>query len=207
MSGKRPFSIIACVAFLGGYALMAVEIIYPRISAIWFGNILDVWAVDLAMSLFILALGYRAGSYLLAKNKNALYNYLLLAYFLASSLFFFLPHFYVTLLDAFLDLPVISGAILFAFIFMIPTIGVLAATAPLWVEIISKKSKNGPSLMYGISSLGGAVAMLLAGLYTLPNWGIRSNCYLLGGLLFINILLTGYIRKSRNANPSQIKPD
>lgn len=197
MQSKNIAFFLGITAFIGGFVLLAVELIYPRISAIWFGNILDIWAVDLSMSLLVIAIGYRSGSYFLKYKLSKLFPILYMCYLLVGVFFIFIPHFYSSILNSFLNFPVIIGAIMFAFIFMITTMGILAAASPLLVEIASKSptQKNATSFIYGISTLGGAAAMLFIGLYFIPYFGIKFSCYLLGILTFLNLILIAFIRK------------
>lgn len=163
---------------------MSGEIIYPRISAIWFGNTLDIWVADLSMSLFIVALGYLAGSHLLKKKRRVI-KPLLLAYFISAAFYAALPLFYSRLLDGMLALPVVAGAYLFAWVFMIPTMGLLAFTSPLLVSASAAEINKGASFVFGLSTLSGAIAMPVVGTYFLPYFGIRATCW------FISCLLTG----------------
>jgi hypothetical protein len=203
MQSKVYSSLLILIAFLGGFVLMSVELIYPRISAIWFGNILEIWAVDLSMALLVIAGGYRTGTYLLSRFQNNTFKLLIIFYSCTVLYFFIIPHFYSSILDSLLSFSTITGAVFFALIFMIPTMGVLAVTSPLLIEIANQYDlfKNATPFLFGASSIGGAVAMLLIGLYLLPYFGIELNCYILATILTFNILFIVYIKVKTKVFP------
>ncbi len=192
MSDRKRSLSLGVAAFAGGFCLMAVEVIYPRISAIWFGNILEIWAMDLSMSLLIMALGYAAGSYLIRKSKERSNTFLFAAYLISTVTFLSLPYFYSFVLDACIHLPVLAGALIFSIILMVPTLGLLAFSSPLLVEMRALNDSKAASYIYGISSLGGAVGVLIIGVFLLPYAGIEANCHLLGALLLINVGISAY---------------
>jgi hypothetical protein len=173
---------------------MGAEVIYPRISAIWFGNILEIWATDLSVSLLVMAIGYRLGALILQKGNRSILKLLVIIYSISAVWFFLLPGIYRPVLDSFLNMPVVLGAFLFALLFMAPTVGLLAVTGPLLVQFANQSKGFGVSLIYGASSLCGAIGVLLTGLYFLPHLGISISCYAQGALLAFSaaLLLTGF---------------
>lgn len=75
---------------------------------------------------------------------------------------------------------------------MFPTMGLLAITGPLLVHLkntVSPKTSSSTSVIFGVSTLGGAFAMLVIGLYSLPYLGIKITIYCLATLLVTNGLL------------------
>jgi hypothetical protein len=196
MQSKVSSFLLILIAFLGGFVLMSVELIYPRISAIWFGNILEIWAVDLSMALLVIAAGYRTGTYLLSRFQNNAFKMLIIFYTCTVMYFFIIPHLYSSILDSLLSFSTVTGAVFFALLFMIPTMGVLAVTSPLLIEIVNQYFlfKNATPFLFGASSIGGALAMLLIGLYFLPYFGIELTCYMLATILTFNLFFIFYIK-------------
>ncbi|MGZ3865031.1 MAG: hypothetical protein ACXVOH_01785 [Bacteroidia bacterium] len=176
------------MAFIGGFALMSVELIYPRISSIWFGNTLVVWAVDLSLSLAVIAMGYFSGSFFLKINPHKKNSFLSIVYIVGAAWFFITPHFYNLLLESLLNMNETASAVIFGLVFMIPTMGILAFTSPLLIASAQKNivQENAASFIFGISTFGGALATLFVGLYFIPYLGILNACYFSGALLLFN---------------------
>lgn len=197
MQNRTYLFLSGLIAWIGGSVLMSVELIYPRISAIWFGNTLHVWAIDISASLLVIALGYKTGTYLLHKKNHLVYSFLYSAYLVSAFCFALIPFSYAFILDNLLGLSGFMASWLFALIFMLPTMGLLAFTSPVLVQLVSGSttSRTSASFIYGISSFGGAFTMLWMGLYTLPNLGIRLNCFIMSFLILIPILLLYYLKK------------
>lgn len=194
--------LLIIIAFLGGFVLMSMELVFPRISMIWFGNVLSVWAIDLSMSLVIIAIGYRLGSWLLQKNKYPLKACLIAVYFFGAFYLLLINVLYKALMEYIAPLDEVFGSLLFSMILMFPTMGILAFSGPLLVKIFnatSSKHNSGSSLIFGFSTLGGAVAMLIVGLYTLPNLGISITFYFLILLLLLNAFLIIPLKKEMHS--------
>ncbi len=192
MENKLSTILLLLTAFLGGFVLMSMELIYPRISIIWFGNVLSVWAIDLSMSLVIVAIGYRIGSWLLIRKKWKMTTYLLLIYLITAVYLSIMNLTYSIILEKISRLDIALGSIMFSIIFMFPTIGLLAVSGPLLVYLknnFSVKKTLGPSLIFGFSTLGGAISMLVIGLYSLPYLGISVTIYCLVTVLIVNASL------------------
>jgi hypothetical protein len=189
MGSKYSTILLLITAFLSGFVLMSMELVYPRISIIWFGNVLAVWAIDLSMSLVAIAIGYWAGSRLLIRKKREITYYLLLIYLITAAYLVLINFTHQVVLEKISSLDVTFGSIVFSILFMFPTIGLLAISGPLLVHLkntISPKNAFSSSVIFGVSTLGGALAMLIIGLYTLPHLGIRITIYCLVTLLVTN---------------------
>ena len=192
MGNKQLSILLLIIAFLSGLVLMSMELVYPRISIIWFGNVLTVWAIDLSMSLVIIAIGYRVGSWLLKRKKREITYYLLSIYLITAVYLLIINLTHQVVLEKISSLDVIFGSILFSIFFMLPTMGLLAITGPLLVHLkntVSTKTSFSTSVIFGVSTLGGAFAMLFIGLYSLPYLGIKITIYCLATLLVTNCLL------------------
>lgn len=192
MKSKQLSILLLITAFLSGFVLMSMELVYPRISIIWFGNVLSVWAIDLSMSLIVIAIGYWAGSWLLKRKKREITFYLLWIYLITAVYLLIMNLTHQVLLEKISSMDVITGSILFSMLFMFPTMGLLAVSGPLLVHLkntVSPKKMYSSSLIFGVSTMGGAIAMLIIGLYSLPYLGIRITIYCLITLLVTNSLL------------------
>lgn len=201
MENKQSYILFLLISFLSGFALMSMELVYPRISIIWFGNVLTVWAIDLSMSLVIIAIGYRIGSWLISRKKGELSYYLLFIYLFAVVYLIIINLSHKMILEKIALLDVVLGSILFSLFFMLPTMGLLAVSGPLLVQLINTNCSNttqSTAVIFGTSTMGGAIAMLVIGLYSLPHLGISITIYFLISLLIINILFVWLFQRIQN---------
>lgn len=192
MGSKQSTILLLITAFLSGFVLMSMELVYPRVSIVWFGNVLVVWAIDLSMSLVVIAIGYWFGSWLLLRKKKEITSYLFLIYLTTAVYLILINLTHEIVLNQISTLDITLGTILFSILFMLPTMGLLAVSGPLLVHLkstLSQKNVFSSSVIFGVSTLGGAIAMLVIGLYSLPYLGIKITVYCLVALLVINSLL------------------
>lgn len=188
--------LLLLTAFIGGFVLMSMELVYPRISVIWFGNILTVWAIDLSMSLIVISIGYWVGSWLLVQKKHPVRFYLISIYLIVAMFLSLINMTHHIILEKVSTLDVISGSVLFSILFMFPTMGLLAITGPLLVHLkssITSQKAFSSSLIFGVSTMGGAIAMLVVGLYFLPYHGINYTVNFLIAILLANAILMSRI--------------
>lgn len=202
MGSKTSIILLLLTAFIGGFVLMSMELVYPRISIIWFGNVLSVWAIDLSMSLISIAIGYWIGSLLISRKKRNIITYLFSIYLFTAAYLLLMKFINHDMLEMISQMDVISGSVVFSLLFMFPTMGLLAVTSPILVYLknsVSTKNTSSSSLIFGTSTIGGAISMLAVGLYSLPYLGINITILALSGLLiFISFLLLIFKLKREN---------
>ncbi len=175
---------------------MSMEIIFPKISMIWFGNLLEVWSAMLIGALIAMAVGYKVGSRLVQRNQDS--KWLLVAcYVVAAGVFLLMPRFN-GLFESFLTLNTGVGSLLVALILLLPSIGILAITSPIIVAAFERDATNDrlkSSYIFGASTIAGVLVILMAGLYFLPYLGIAWMCAAMGGILLLNALLAATLPK------------
>lgn len=180
------------MAFFGGMALMSMELIFPKMSMIWFGNILTVWSANLIMALLTIAGGYALGSILLRKVDNPKI-WLIFLYCACGVFFFTMPFFQNAFFEFFLETDESLGSLIAAAVFMVPSIGVLAITSPILIselESYNAKEKTNASVIFGTSTIAGVVALLIGGLFVIPYLGLTSLTQICGGFMVINVILS-----------------
>lgn len=188
------------MAFFGGAALMSMELIFPKMSMIWFGNVLSVWSANLVAALATIAIGYSIGGRLVKKGRN-LKSITILLYVVAGVFFLVLPYFYKMLFEGISGMGVNVGSLISAFIFMLPTIGALAVISPILVsehEISVGTSKNSSSSVFGFSTIAGVLIILFGGLYVIPFLGLSVMMQISGAFVLLNavLALTLFSKKS-----------
>jgi hypothetical protein len=185
--------LLLTVSFIGGFLLMSIELIYPRISALYFGNTLLVWAADLSLALFFMSIGYLIGSKVVdfKMNNTTIKNCLLVSYLMICVFLIFLPYVYDSILIILLPLNILLGLFLFGGFVMFFTIGLLAFSSPLLVYYYNNltSSNKNSGMLFSISTIGGVIAIILIGLLSIPFLGIKLTCHMLSVFIFINIIL------------------
>lgn len=197
-------SIILILAFFGGSAVMAMEVIFPRISVIWFGNLLNVWSATLIAALMSLSIGYYLGNILVKKMKN-LRLVLVGCYALSAIIFVSLPG-WTPVFGAFLGMGEGIGSLLCALLVMLPSLGVLAINSPILVHLVRNSTSSGGNApwVFGISTLAGALMVLIGGNYVMMDLGISSLCLVTAILLALNAFLS-FLIPGGNSQPEATK--
>jgi hypothetical protein len=185
--------VIVILAAFGGAVLMSMELIFPKVSMIWFGNLLNVWSANLVMALMTIAIGYYVGAKLVERVKVNMLPYI---YGVVGIWFVFLPIVSEFLMSSMLLLNESIGSLLSAFLLMMPSIGLLAMTSPILVNEMSTRSesKSSVSIVFSTSTFAGVAMIFLVGLYLLPNFGIVITSYVSAGIMLVSAVLSFLIR-------------
>lgn len=185
------------IIFFSGFNLIAIELLFPRITSIWFGNILNIWAINFAMSLLVCALGYRLGSILISKKIKG-FKIIILLFSLIFAHNLLISNYYQAILDSMLFMEETIATIIFSFLFLFPSIGLLTTITPLLVDEFNTTLK--PASIFFISTLGGTISVLIIGIYVIPNYGIQFTFWflaltILGLIAFLFFLYNVYDKK------------
>ncbi|MBL7897047.1 MAG: fused MFS/spermidine synthase [Crocinitomicaceae bacterium] len=174
------------LAFIEGASVMACELFSAKMIAPFFGGSIYVWAAVLGITLFALMSGYYSGGYISARKKseNTVYWVLILA----GIFMMMMPYTSVWIMTANLNMSVQLGSTVSLLIFMFPPLLLMGMTSPLIINLINTQlDETGKSAgsVYAISTMGGIVATFLVGFYLLPEFGIKTPCFLFGAALLI----------------------
>ena len=201
-----PRSIIAGMAFVSGFCIMAIEMLGARILSPYFGGSLSVWGSIITIFMLALAFGYLLGGRLSTKNPNAVTYamfFIVAAAFSLPVILFADPimePIFLTIED-----PRYGSLFASVFLFFIPT-SILGMISPYSVRLMVESEEHSghmAGLLYFISTLGSAVGTLGTSFYFVLwfevnqiLWGAVAALVLAGGA----ILLTDYVQKLNLAN-------
>lgn len=170
---------------------MAIELIYPKLSMVWYGNLNQVWAVNLICALIALALGYRIGSKLSAYSFQSRKRILVSMYLLVAVFLGFLMYFSSYLFEFTLTVSELSGALISGVLIMLFTVLPLGITSPLIVSIAEMQNEEGNhiSKVFSLSTLGGLLMAVIGGLYLLPLMGNHFMLLISAILMLLNAIV------------------
>ena len=164
----------ALFVFLGGFAVMVLEIIGALYLAKDFGSAFYVWTSQIGVILIALALGYAIGGALADKFQRA--GFLAIPMAVAAAFIFFIPNFTPALLDKIVmrhplgqDIPAIwrklDPALGSAVVFFLPCF-VLATISPYMVRMAARRLDQVGTisgLIYSASTVGSIAGVFVSG--------------------------------------------
>lgn len=174
------------VAFVGGGAVLALEILGTRVLGPFYGVSLFLWSALISVTLAALSTGYAIGGRWADKNP-AIQR---LSFLLAGAGLW-------TLAIPWLRYPVLAlgevfglrGAVLFAaFILFFPPLALLGMVSPFVVKLrATSMNEVGTSTgnLYAISTIGSVLAALLTGFILIPNIGVNRLLLSISSVLFL----------------------
>ena len=189
----------ALLVFLGGFALMVLEIIGARYLARDFGGAFYVWISQIGVILIALALGYAIGGALADKFKRA--RLLAVPLGLAGMFTFLIPNFTPPLLNAIvmrhpLDQPIpalwqkLDPVLGSALVFFLPCF-VLAILSPCTIRLAARQLDRVGTisgLVYAASTVGSIAGVFVSG-FVLIDYVALPDIFRGTGLLIL--LLAG----------------
>lgn len=181
--------------FLGGFAVMVLEIIGARFLAKDFGGSFYVWISQIGVILVALALGYAVGGSLADRLKRA--NFLALPLAAAGIFTLLIPNFTPRLLDKIImrhpldrEIPLlwqkldpVFGSTL---VFFLPCL-VLAVLSPYTIRLAAHQLEQVGTvsgLVYAASTVGSIAGVFVSG-YVLIDYLAVSNIFRLTGILIL----------------------
>jgi len=165
---------IALFVFLGGFAVMVLEIVGTLYLAKDFGGAFYVWVSQIGVILIALALGYAIGGTLADRFRRT--SFLAAPMALAGLFIFFIPQFTPRLLDAIVmrhpagqDIPAIwvrlDPVLGSAVVFFLPCF-VLAVISPYMVRVAARRLEHVgmiSGLVYAASTVGSIAGVFVSG--------------------------------------------
>lgn len=173
-------------AALCGAGIMMVEILGAKLLAPYVGTSHFVWLAQITVTLLALALGYFAGGKLAERRPNPAPAFLCIG---AAGLYLGLGVAYVReVAYACLNLELALGSLLAsAFLFFLP-LGLLAATAPFYVQLLTRDVAQVGKLSGRLSAagtLGSVLGTVLVGYFVIPSLPNSATMYLIAAVLFL----------------------
>ena len=180
--------------FLGGFAVMVLEIIGTPYLAKTFGGAFYIWVSQIGVILVALALGYAIGGTLADRFGRA--GLLTIPLGIAGLFTMFIPRLTDRLLLKIVDRhpldrdipliwvkldPVLGSAL----VFFLPCL-VLAVISPYTVRLLAKKLERVGTvsgMIYSASTIGSIAGVFVTGYYLIDNYSVTQIFYFTGGLI------------------------
>ena len=186
----------ATLVFLGGFAVMVLEIIGVRYLAIYFGGSFYVWISQIGVILVALALGYGVGGALADKFKRA--RFLALPLGATGAFTFFIPALTPSLLDRIVmrhpldqDIPLIwqklDPALGSMLVFLLPCF-VLATLSPYMIRLATRKVERVGTisgLVYAASTMGSIAGVFISGYILIDYYSVSAIFHGTGILILL----------------------
>ena len=180
--------LIYCLAFVGGFVIMSLELLGGRALAPYFGSSIYVWGSIITVFMASLALGYLLGGRLSLHNPSLLR---FAAIFLAGALLLYpLAHFSEAIMAWIFTLvedPRYGSLAAATLLFVCPTL-VLGMISPYSVRLLvrtAEESGNIAGRLYFISTAGSALGTLGTSFYFVLWWEINTIITLLTATLLL----------------------
>ncbi|NQY11063.1 MAG: fused MFS/spermidine synthase [Flavobacteriales bacterium] len=189
---KNKVSFYWLIAFLEGFAVMAVELIVGQMISAVFGSSVIMWTVVLMLVLIGLCIGYFVGARLAAKEQS---KFLVHGIMLAVSISIMFIYsggvsvlFYPDTITMFLSAIIEAGKLI------LPTMIFLGMISPILIgEMNSSKHGVGKTAgrVYFVSTIGGILATFVFGFLIIPNMGLKMPLIVLS--LFLALVFTVFL--------------
>jgi MFS family permease len=204
--------IAAVIVFLGGFAIMVLEIIGARFLASDFGSSFYVWVSQIGVVLAALAAGYFLGGWLADRfQRLSILAWLLLP---AGVLTILVPAFAPRLIEAIVlrhpagrDIPLLwqklDPALGSGLVFLLPCL-MLAALSPFMTRRLSRELDHVgrvSGLVYGISTAGSIAGVFVSG-YVLIDHMTLSSIFRMTGALTIGLGLMCWLTERLLQKPA-----
>jgi len=184
----------AAIVFVGGFAIMVLEIVGTRFLAKYFGTSYYVWVNQIGLVMVALALGYYWGG-ILADRWRKLGK---LAWLLApAGIFtFYIPHFadrLINLVSTPLNQPltpfrqVLDPVLGSAVVFLLPCI-MLAMLSPYVTQICARNLSQvgrASGLIFAASTVGSIAGVFISGYFLLQTATLTTIFYVTGGAIML----------------------
>jgi MFS family permease len=181
------------LVFLGGFAIMVLEIIGARFLAKDFGSSFYVWVSQIGVILIALALGYFVGGALADRFRRVSFLGLLLVP--AGAVTFFIPNFATRLIDLIIlrhpaDQPIpglwqkLDPAMGSALIFLLPCF-VLATLSPYMIRLATTKLAHVgriSGLIIAASTVGSIAGVFVSGYVLIDHMNVSTIFQATGAL-------------------------
>lgn len=201
----------ALFVFLGGFAVMVLEIIGMLYLAKDFGGSFYVWVSQIGVILIALALGYAVGGALADKFRRA--GFLALPLTVGGLATLFLPNFTPPLIKAIImrhpldrDIPLIwqklDPALGSTVVFFLPCFA-LAIISPYMIRVTARRLERIGTisgLVYAASTVGSIAGVFVSGYVLIDYFGVAEIFRYTGGLMLFlavfSILIDRWLAKA-----------
>jgi len=172
--------------FVTGAVILVLEILGTRIVAPYYGTTIYAWSSLIGVTLMALSLGYYSGGRLADRKPKVEFLYSIV--FLAALSIVVIPLIMDSVLVGVNFLGPRFGALMSAALLFAVPLFLLGMVSPYAIKLKTKDMERvgvTAGNLYGVATVGSFVGAILAGFYLIPNLGINSITYLMGGLLVL----------------------
>ncbi len=199
------------ISFCTGGVLLALELLMAKLIAPYFGHSFYVWAATIGTTMLGLMVGYHLSGKLIESNfglkKGLIYLLGGLGVYLA-----ILPFYGSLVLGGLVEMDVIKGILISTTLLNLPLYTMFGMFSPIIIEIVQKtalsntNTGNSSGKIYGVSTIGGVLFMLLTGIFFLPELGLKMSVFILSGLI-ITLFLGYFVLVKKELGKSEDKSD
>jgi len=186
------------IAFVGGAAVMAFEMISAKALAPVYGQSLHVWASVIGLTLGALTLGYFLGGLLIDRfPSNATMSLILLG---SAALIGVLPLLAGPILALTEPLGLLLGALAAGLLILLLPLASLGMITTGLIRLAAREVTamgRTAGAVYAWSSIGGIVGALGCGFFAIPAWGIPTTALVTAAALAGAAALTGLPGKTK----------
>ncbi|MCH8956275.1 fused MFS/spermidine synthase [candidate division KSB1 bacterium] len=186
------------IVFIGGAAVLAIEILGTRILGPFYGVSLFLWSALITVTLIALSVGYAIGGRW--ADKGAKMSRLAYMMFGAGVWTLFIPWIKQPVLVFTEPFGLRFAVLIAAFILFVPPLTHLGMVSPYAIrlrasslEVVGRTAGD----LYAISTLGGVLSALLTGFILIPNIGVSRLTLAIGTILLLTAS-TGLVLELRS---------
>ena len=205
--------VTALFVFLGGFAVMVLEIIGARYLAKDFGGSFYCWISQIGVILIALALGYAVGGTLADRFQRT--SFLAIPLAVSGVFTFFIPNFTPRMIDAIVlrhpagqSIPLLwqklDPALGSALVFFLPCF-VLAILAPYMIRVTARKLEQVGTisgLIYAASTVGSIVGVFASGYFFIDVLKVTEIFHYTGGVILflagLSLVMDAGLRRNKN---------
>ncbi|WP_035724145.1 fused MFS/spermidine synthase [Bradyrhizobium sp. ARR65] len=200
LSATLSFSIYAC-SFLVGGVLMGFEMLGSRYLFPYFGGGIGTWASLISTVLCALAIGYFAGSAIVARHPTQ--RSIALAILIAAAYLACVPATADPVMETILNSlgDGASATLLASTALLLVPLTLLGTFSPIAVSLLTRSADEAgrvAGLVYGVSTIGNVVGTLLTTFLLIPTVGSRAITYYFAVVLAVcaGALLLNPVKRS-----------
>jgi hypothetical protein len=193
----KKYPDIFFVSFVEGAIVLLVELVAVNLITPYYGVSIYLWAGVLCATLSGLAAGYFVAASLSVKKKS---GYLYLAGLGVTVFSFLLPYLSAAFIPLTFAMEMKTGITVSCFVLVFPCLFMCGLVSPLIIQLINLKelrAGNVAGTVFTVSTTGGVLMTLLAGLVFIPTLGIKATL-LYSSLLMLLSLLISAMRNMQN---------
>jgi spermidine synthase len=182
------------VAFIGGWAIMMLEILGGRVLAPYFGYSVYQWGALIGVVMSALALGYYLGGKI--GDRPGASRFVLFALIISAIFVLVVPRFAEQFMPVMRSFGPAWGAVFGTLILLgVPSV-LLATISPIVIRLTaSNLIAKSAGQIYAVSTVGSIGGTFFTTFYAIPDIGTRVSHYLAAGLLMLAVIAMAIVAR------------